>query len=71
LRPSHSAACTAGRSIEEEKEEVQDNFYLLEQKRILEDSLNGLNQVRLEGGGVLLTPVARRQELLQGLILVA
>ena len=40
---------------------------LLQQQRVLEDALNGFDQVGLEGGRVLLAGVARLQELLKRL----
>ena len=44
---------------------------LLQQQRVLEDPLDGLDQVGLQGGAVLLTGVQAVQEVLQGLVAVA
>lgn len=41
---------------------------LLQQQWILEDALNRFDQIRLQRAAVLLLRIARRQELLQGLI---
>ena len=44
---------------------------LLQQQRVLEDPLDGLDQVGLQGGAVLLPGVQAVQEVLQGLVAVA
>ena len=44
---------------------------LLQQQRVLEDALDRLDQVALQGGGVLLTRVLPLQELLQLLVTLA
>ena len=44
--------------------------YLLQQKRVFQDPLDGLDQVGLQGGRVLLPSVAGLEELLKSLVLV-
>lgn len=42
--------------------------HLLQQQRILEDALNGLDQIRFQGAAVLLLGITCGQELLQGMV---
>ena len=49
---------------------VGDLPQLLQQQRVLEDALDGLDQVRLQRRRVLLLGVARAQELVQRLVVV-
>ena len=49
---------------------VGDLPQLLQQQRVLEDALDGLDQVRLQRRRVLLLGVARAQELVQRLVVI-
>ena len=48
-----------------------EDLQLLQEQRVLEDPLNGLDEVRLQGGRVLLAGIPGCQELLQGLVAFA
>ena len=49
---------------------VGDLPQLLQQERVLEDALDGLDQVRLQRRRVLLLGIARAQKLVQRLVVV-
>jgi len=42
--------------------------HLLQEQRILEDALNGLDQIRFQGAAVLLLGIASGKELLQSMV---